>query len=231
MIYIYSHVSFPPEDDFPSDEKRYEWQMAIRANYLLLGDRNHKLTVDWAVAPRQIIATNLTWINRGELIAGSFMCAVTGASVPATDVDIYFKCKQDAIDFCKVNPHLAANTSLSDIAINVVDGSTALNLIYGVHYDSPEDLISGFDIRAASIALDPNTNKVYAVRGSFGDCHGSRIIYNPIPHNTTIARLVKYVQKGFGIDPYQRLFLSEFLKSDQYNTELELTTGYRAVQK
>lgn len=230
MISILSDL-YSSDDDFESDEKRFAWQMEMRANYILLKDKNANVTVYSVKHNRKVLSTDLKWPNTGELIAGSFLCnLVQGANVPHNDVDIYFKSKEDAVRFCALNPQLKTMYQ-SDIAVQMADGNQVLNLIYGVAYSSPDDLISHFDIRACSIAHDPHTNTTYFVKGATGDCAGGFIVYNPVPHNTTVARLVKYVQKGFNLDPYQRLFLVELLKGDQYNPDLEITTGYRAVQK
>lgn len=227
-------VHNPLEDSFESDEKRYEWQMSVRANYLLLGDKSVNVPVDIIKMPKPVVKTNIKWLNRGELIAGSFMCtAVQGSSIgkPA-DIDIYFKSKNDAAEFIKLNNlGIVDQNDVYFSAFKVGALMAELNLIFGVHYEDPVDLVSHFDIRACSIALDPSTNIVYAVAGAATDCAIKRVVYNPVPHNTTIARLVKYVKKGFDIDPYQRLFLAELIKSDQYNSDLEITTGYRAITK
>jgi hypothetical protein len=225
-----ARMNTPFEDKFESDEKRYEWQMAVRANYLLLGDTNVKLPIEVHKNPMPIIDTPLRWINRGELVAGSFMCNYTAnAEIPNKDIDIYFKCKADVETFMGANR--VWSMTHNDIANIVLYGGVMYNLIHGVHYDDPEDLISHFDIRACSIALDPCTNTVYNVEGALSDCARKRIIFNPVPHNTTIARLVKYAQKGFDIDPYQRLFFAELIRSEKYNYDLEISTGYRAVVK
>jgi hypothetical protein len=229
------HVRSPLYDDFESDEKRYEWQMAIRANYLLLGDTKVNVPVDIRGLPKPLLETNIKWLNREELIAGSFMSfAVQGTTLTeVNDVDIYFKSKDDALQFLQQNSNMV-KSSENEVLIDAylwTGKRLNFNLIFGVHYDDPADLIVHFDIRACSIAYDPSENVTYEVPGALADCCIPRVVYNPVPHNTTIARLIKYVQRGFDIDPYQRLFLAELIKSDQYNGDLELTTGYRAVPK
>jgi hypothetical protein len=160
------------------------------------------------------------------------MCkCVRGANVQSNDIDIYFQSKEDAIAFAKLNfPNL--QTGSDKVGLRVyTDSGGSFNLIHGIAYRKPEELITRFDFRAISIALDPTSNTVYAVRGALFDVSRKRLVYNPLPNSATIARLVKYVNKGFSIDPYQRLFLAELLRSDTYNADLELRTGYRADTK
>lgn len=228
----------PSADDFETDEKRYEWQMSLRSNYLLLGDdKNFQIPIDVITSPYKIVHSNVIWLNRGELIAGSFMCNVAaGADVQHTDIDIYFKSKADADQFVQINrvhvfPHQFTHQYASTIASKGAFDNQYFNLIYGVEYSDAKDLITRFDIRACSIAYDPQFNMVYAVRGALFDAVQKRIVFNPIPHNTTVARVVKYAQKGFDMEAYQRLFFAELIRSDMYNPDLELSTGYRAVQK
>jgi hypothetical protein len=223
----------PYEDGFENDEKRYEWQMNVRANYLILGDKNQHVPIDIVGAPGRVVTSDLIWLHRNELIAGSFMSNIQSvAPMENKDIDIYFKCEKDAEDFRLLNkihkPHIMYKSS---IAMQLVRGGTVLNLIYGVAYDNANDLISHFDIRACSIAYDPQHNLVHAVRGAIYDAANKRIVFNPVPHNTTVARIMKYAQRGFDMDAYQRLFFTELIKSDMYNTDLELSTGYRAVHK
>jgi hypothetical protein len=233
MILIKSAVSREAMGDgHENDEKRYDWQMSVRANYLLLGDSVVNVPVDELKLDEQIIATKLKWIDHGELIAGSFMCQVVHDSqIDYNDIDIYFKSKEDMMKFAKVNKLVVTRFYQNSACVGVLATGSLLNLIFGVAYDNPADLISHFDIRACSIALDPNANTLYSVRGAFADCLIKRIVYNPVPHNTTIARLIKYTQKNLMIDAYQRVFLAELIKDSRYNPELEITTGYRAVQK
>jgi hypothetical protein len=220
------------KDDFGSnDEARYNWQMDRRASSILIGDDDDVMKVRVYKHSTSVLQTDFNWIQSGELIAGSFMSGIVhNTSITHGDVDIYFKSKTDADLFCTANPKLKQMYK-GDVAAQLADNNTVINLIFGVSFDSPEELISRFDIRACSIALDPNTNTTYALKGAAGDCAMKRIVFNPNPHNTTVARLVKYVEKGFVIDAYQRLFFAELLKGTQYRPDLELTTGYRAVVK
>ena len=229
-----SHLGLLRKDEVASDEERYNWQMSVRANYLLLEDDKAKLKVDISTPPHPLLDTTLRWINRGETIAGSFMCGVVPySSVPHADIDIYFKCKEDVNDFMRSNRNMHTRhvNEVLTYTYAVEDKKYEFNLIHGIPYNDPEDLISRFDIRACSIALNPCTNTLYSVSGSFSDIVAKRITYNPIPRGTTIARLIKYIQKGFIIDAHQRLFLSELIRSNQYNPEIELMTGYKDAKE
>ena len=99
-----------------------------------------------------------------------------------------------------------------------------INLIYGVHYTSAGYLISRFDIRACSMAIDPNQKQLYVVRGAVEDATMKRLNFNPIPRATTIKRFTKYIKRGFEADKYQNLFFVELLRSPIYSPELEILT-------
>jgi hypothetical protein len=233
MIKLNTHANPNLYRDNLSDEKRYEWQMSVRANYLILGDKEVNVPVDVISSPLKVLETNLVWLHRGELIAGSFMSNLqTISKMENTDIDIYFKNIVDVNDFLYANPiqrlHVMNETK---VAMQVHYDNQILNLIHGVAFDDAKDLITHFDIRACSIAYDPQWNLIHVVRGALHDAAGKCIVFNPVPHNTTVARVVKYAKRGFDMDPYQRLFFSELIKSDMYNPDLELSTGYRAIQK
>lgn len=100
-----------------------------------------------------------------------------------------------------------------------------VNLIYGIEYASPEDLISSFDIRACSMAIDPATKILYVVSGSLEDLFNKTLVFNPVPRSASVARLIKYVGKGLEPSPYQRLFFAELIKSGIYSADIELKTG------
>lgn len=222
------------EDRFESnDEKRYEWQMSVRANYLLLGDKNVNVPVTARSAPFSMIQSKILWPHRGELIAGSFMSNIAyGADIKNKDIDVYFKNEAEAVNFMNMNSisnhHIIAK---GQVAVQVWCENQIFNLIHGIAYDDAKDLITHFDIRACSVAYDPQYNMVWNVDGSLYDAVQKRIVFNPVPHNTTIARVLKYAQRGFDMDPYQRLFFAELIRSDMYNTDLEISTGYRAIWK
>jgi hypothetical protein len=222
----------PAHDGF-EDEKRYEWQMDIRANYLILGDKNVEVPIETITNLGKILDTNLIWLHRGELIAGSFMSNLAhNADIKYNDIDIYFHSANDANEFLLANKISNASVMFrGPIAIQVMFGKQILNLIWGVAFNDAKDLISHFDIRACSVAYDPQWNLVHTVKGALWDAANKFIVFNPVPHHTTVARVIKYVQRNFNMDAYQRLFFAELIRSDMYNTDLELSTGYRPVQK
>ena len=232
MIKVQKYITVKSKE-LLEGEKLFEEQMNVRANYLLLGDdRLPNPPLNSAnVKTTPIISTTLKWINRGEIIAGSWVSSeVFNSKFGAADVDIYFKSRNDVEDFLKLN-RLVGKLSMNKIAATVDTPGFSLNLIFGVHYEDVGDLIYRFDFRACSTALDPNSSTIYWVDGAVDDALQRRIVYNPLPHNTSIARLVKYVNKGFTIDAHQRVFLLDLIKTGTVNPDVELTSGYRAVKK
>lgn len=208
-------------------ESYFKWQMEVRANYLLLDDHNIDVPVNSLRVTSNIVRSNLKWLNNGELIAGSYTSSLMSESrMPANDYDIFFKSKADALEFRKMNFPQSIPIYANDLACTVQRGWDLFNLIHGVPYKDPADLISKFDIRACSTALDVNTYFFHYVEGADHDCAEKHIVYNPTPRNTSIGRLVKYIQKGFKIDAHQRLFLADLIRSNQYDPNLELITGY-----
>jgi hypothetical protein len=212
-------------------EDLYKYQCEHLANAILLKDYDPKLTVnEWAVRSR----TKLQWLCKQELIAGSFLASEIAKSVRGTgfeteDIDIYFKSKEHAQEFCTLNNFSQADfKSLPEdrICIRFNDGKLKFNLIWGVEYDSPEHLVSRFDIRACAMALSPYLNKMWAVNGALHDAYEKSIVFNPVPRATSVQRLVKYTEKGFKIEKYQRLFFAELIRSEIYSKDVELTTGY-----
>ena len=169
---------------------------------------------------------------KGALISGSFVMyhvakLLCGSNLEYDDIDIYFKSKADAEMF--------ANTNIKDSTFGGFQfsnpmcayghtGKEKINLIYGVEYDSPAHLISRFDIRACSMAIDPNSNTLYAVRGAARDATTKDIVFNPVPRGVTVRRLAKYFKKGFEIKKHQSLFFVELVRSPIYSPELELMT-------
>lgn len=214
------------------DKAIFDDQMAIRSNFLILNDNNIDPTtkVDEKQISHPVLRSELKWINRGELLAGSFVAGplIGNNDFEANDIDIYFKSHKDAIDFAAINKVYTFDTN-SKVALRARIRDHGFNLIYGITYDNAADLIYRFDIRACSMAFDPNLNKLYWVHGAVEDAMRKRIVYNPCPHNTSLARLIKYTKKGFFIDPHQRLFLIELIKSNAIDPNLELISGYRAV--
>lgn len=186
--------------------------------------------VEWDVDAK----AKVRWINKGELLAGSFIAndivkSIFQSGFPVGDLDIYFKTRADAVEFCAINNMHEANFTAIDeerMCIRFTRSSLKFNLIWGVEYLSPKDLVSKFDIRASSMAYDPTASKLWTVNGAIHDASMKEIVFNPVPRATSIQRLVKYVEKGFTIGKYQRLFFSELIRSDIYSRDVELTTGY-----
>lgn len=211
------------------DEDLYKLQTSHLSNALLIDDYDPMLDVDTYSITFQ---DKLKWPNKGELISGSFIAramteAVYGAcNFHAEDVDIYFHTKEDAKEFVELNGMWGFDFDNPVCAYGNGNGDgIAYNLIWGIEYRDPANLVSRFDIRACAIAVDPNTMLVHAVRGAVDDASCNKIVFNPVPRGVSIRRLVKYVEKGFQIDPHQRLFFSELVRSNLYSTELELITG------
>jgi hypothetical protein len=205
----------------------FDEQISKFTSYLLLKDSD---CVEVYSLNATMSTDNLYWPNKGELISGSFVAAsikklIHSDTFPVNDIDIYFKSKEDAVEFTHINNMSAIHTAHC-MCISIMHNSCKLNLIWGVEYSSPKNLISRFDIRACSVAYDPNYKQLYIVKGAIHDIYRRMIIFNPTPRTVTICRLAKYLSKGFVCEKYQRLFFSELVRSDLYNPELELTTGY-----
>lgn len=206
-------------------EELFKEQLNHLSSALLVNDYNPNVTVDcYDLAFR----TNIKFINKGELLSGSFVSrSLTRAffkqnHVDAEDIDIYFKSKEDAKEFAQLNMmYMSFDGPMCAYGHH---NNMKFNLIYGVEYDSPAHLISKFDIRACSMAIDVSAMKAYMVRGSLSDCSVKQIFFNPVPRGVSVRRLLKYTQKGFEIDKYQRLFFVELARSDLYSPELELVT-------
>lgn len=209
-------------------EELFRWQCDILANYLLLKDKRPILETSTYQAG---INDKLKWLGKGELVAGSYaascICALLHISLlKADDIDIYFKSKKDAMEFNNINGLYNRDGWESDVCtVSKMDG-IVFNLIYGVDYDSPQELISSFDIRAISIAIDPSNSEVHVVNGAIQDLADRTMVFNPTPKHTSIKRIVKYTQKEFTMEPHQRLFFAELIRSDIYSPEVELITGY-----
>ena len=210
-----------------TDEAYYKWQIDQLSNSILLND--HKANIETiSRTTRQPARTVYKWPNNGELVAGSFVAhTFLNRDIEYGDIDIYFKTPEDASRFAALNNMFIGIVERDHVATTVVLDKTIINLIWGVKYSSAEDLVTSFDIRASSIAFDPNTSLVTAVKGAHEDAQNKVIIFNPVPKHTTVNRVVKYTKKGFTIDKYQRLFFAELIRSEKYNPTLELTTGYR----
>ena len=212
-----------------TDEELFREQTGHLSSALLVADYDPAVTVD---KYNLIVNSSLLWPNRGELISGSFMsrtllrAAYGNTNLVAEDVDIYFKCKDDAVEFLRLNNMFSFDLE-SDVCGYGSANGIKYNLIWGIEYTSPENLVGRFDIRACAIAFCPNTQTVWAVRGAIDDANAQKIVFNPVPRGVSVRRLVKYVEKGFQIDPHQRLFFAELIRSDLYSSTLELITGYK----
>lgn len=225
-IISYNMIIPSPEES----ELYYKRQIDHLSNALLIDDYNPDINVE---TYQFNFATKYKWINKGELISGSYAALTLSAAVnsgitygfKADDVDIYFKSMEDAKEFSVLNNFGYADFT-HPMCAYAINGGMKFNFIFGIKYDSPQHLISKFDIRACSMAIDPNSNMSYAVTGALYDALYRDIVYNPVPRAVSIRRLVKYIEKGFKIDKNQRLFFAELVRSDLYSPELEAITAY-----
>lgn len=168
---------------------------------------------------------------KGALISGSFVMALIDHCQAAAhdelikfdDCDIYFQSKDDAKQFIRENNFTHFNVDSPMCAYGYFNG-LKFNLIYGVPYNTPSDLISRFDIRACSVAVSPDTMRLHVVDGAIRDIGGRQLVFNAVPRGCSLRRYAKYIKKGFAVDPYQNLFFTELLKTDIYKPELELLT-------
>lgn len=204
----------------------YESQLSHLGSAMLIQDYDANVEIDTA----QITATTPYKFPKGALISGSFVMHYVSKNVghidhKFDDIDIYFKSKADAQLFLNLNGANGFGFDFNNpmCAYGHIDGNK-FNLIYGVDYTSPGHLISRFDIRACSMAIDPNTNMLYVVKGAIEDATQRTLTFNSVPRGVTVRRLTKYVKKGFEIDGYQSLFFVELLGSTIYSAELELMT-------
>jgi hypothetical protein len=173
----------------------------------------------------------LTFIGRGEVIAGSTMCRLINTDIEAKDVDVYFHNEEDVLTFIEVNKSELEKYSKAHGCGYAYFKRKGLkyNLIWGIPYENAEDLISGFDIRACAIAYEPLGQKMgrfMAIEGALADCISKRIVYQTTARAISINRLLKYIKKGFNIDKYQRCILAELIKSGHHSPEIEINTGY-----
>ena len=213
------------------EEVMYKYQTNHLASALLIQDYDPAITI--TSHPTNGVKTKFQWINRGEIVSGSFATISALQAVglatrfEAKDLDIYFHSKDDVKDWCKLNGVGTYGIDQSQICYYVQHCNIDFNLIYGIPYTDAAQLISKFDIRACSVAYDPNTTLFHSVDGALYDAMSMKIVFNPVPRGVSVNRLTKYIQKGFTIDKYQRLFFAELVRTDIYSKELELTTGYK----
>lgn len=215
------------------EEAMYKEQTSALASALLVGDVAPPMDID----TYPLNATYNLKFPQGALICGSFATRIVSDVVSSTlaplivdDIDIYFKSRSDAEDFIKLNDGLL-NIDVEGFKTNNMcvyglfsPGKEKINLIYGVEYTDVHDLLSRFDIRACSCALDPNKNTIHTVRGAVRDIRRREMVFNPVPRAVSLRRYSKYVAKGFTASPYQNLFFAELLRSPIYSQELELLT-------
>lgn len=205
----------------------YDYQINHLANALLVEDYDANVVID--SCPIQL--KTAFKFPKDSLISGSFVMhhvtkQLCGIDHKYDDIDIYFKTKEDAQEFLKLNMisgHYSFNFENPMCAYGHV-GPNKLNLIYGVEYKDVGNLIGRFDIRACSMAIDPNTNMLHVVEGSLEDASRRIITFNPVPRGVSVRRFTKYIQKGFTPDKHQNVFFVELLRSDIYSQELELMT-------
>lgn len=211
----------------------YDFQVEHLANAILIDDYNANIAVDKCSA---FFKTPFIF-PEGTLLSGSFIMSHVAShftngssSLKYDDIDLYFKSKADAQLFLSMNNLDPAHGFYGGFKFSGpmcaygIIGKLKVNLIYGVEYKDAGDLISRFDIRACSMALDLNANTLYFVRGSIEDATQCHLTFNPVPRGVSVRRFTKYIHKGFEADKYQNLFFVELLRSDIYSPELELMT-------
>jgi hypothetical protein len=209
------------------NEPLFKYQMNHLTSALLIDDYNPQVEIDSCSFGTKPCLK----FPDGALISGSFIMSLVAQQLNGTlltwdDIDIYFKTQADAEFFVKMNQKdLSTFDFKSPICAYGFYGSDKVNLIYGVQYDSPAHLISRFDIRACSMAVDPNKEVLYVVRGAPDDASRKILAFNPVPRGVSVRRLIKYTKKGFEMDTHQGVFFAELIKSDIYSAELELSTN------
>lgn len=209
-----------------NEEDTFKQQTNDIAESILL---NAPIKVDFNILDSVRSEPNIKWMM-DELVAGSSVSQLFNSAIYSDDVDVYFKSINDAILFAKLNKvDQQVQWNLAKDQLNICAWVTLnnrkYNLIWGIKYNDAKDLISRFDIRACAMAYDPYWNKITMVRGSLQDAIEQRIVWQPTAEHISIHRLIKYHEKGFTIDAYQRVMFAELLKT-KYNTDLELSTGY-----
>ncbi len=210
-----------------SGKELYDAQISHLGSAMLVDDYDANV---------EVLTTKLNAISafnfpKDSLISGSFVMhhvskQIGNVSHQFDDIDVYFKNKADAQQFLNLNGGNGA--SFSDFSNPMCSygylGGDKFNLIYGVEYNSPAHLISRFDIRACSMAMDMNSMELHVVKGAIEDATQMKVTFNPVPRGVTVRRLAKYLKKGFSIEQHQSVFFVELLRSDIYSAELELMT-------
>ncbi len=233
--YLFQSVKVPHIVEYyvaKNEEAMYKEQTSALASALLIGDITQSMDID----TYPLNATYNLKFPQGALICGSFAAriisdAMFSPPLVVGDIDIYFKSRSDAEDFIKLNDTLVSvdvegfKTNNMCVYGLFSPGKEKINLIYGVEYTDVNDLLSRFDIRACSCALDPNKNTIHTVRGAVRDIRRREMVFNPVPRAVSLRRYAKYVAKGFTASPHQNLFFAELLRSPIYSQELELMTN------
>jgi len=172
--------------------------------------------------------------KKGEIIAGSAVSS-TWSNLSPSDMDVYFNTYDQIVEFVRANE----GRNLLDTEIQALNKSKNVHISFGrtvinaILYDfkSEIDIISKFDIRASSMAFNPQTSKLFTINSAIEDAMARRIVFNPFPNRTSLCRLLKYIQKGYEIDRYQMAVFTELIKNPTiHNATVELTTGqYGAI--
>ena len=212
------------------EKSLYDWQINHLASALLIDDYNPQVVVTkTAFSGESNFVFNVDCLISGSFIMNTVMRMYGYSHIQYDDIDIYFKSKESARQFVLDNHgelwngYVGFNFDNPMCAYGNISGNK-INVIYGVQFDSPESLISKFDIRACSMAINPNTKELFIVEGALNDCITLSTVFNPVPRGVSMRRLIKYIQKGFNIEPYQNVFFVELLKTHIYSSELELIT-------
>lgn len=203
----------------------FDEQIGHLGSAILVNDYNPNVIVD---------TCKLNGLSRfkypaGALISGSYVMflvanSVGHVSLKYDDCDIYFQSKADAQQFIADNGMSGVHMTDSPVCAYGYHEGQKFNLIYGVEYDNVNNLITRFDIRACSMAIDPNTMELHVVRGSIEDATRKQLVFNSVPRGCSMRRYAKYISKGFHAESHQNLFFAELLKTDIYKPELELLT-------
>jgi hypothetical protein len=212
-------------DKLKSGKDLYDYQIGHLASALIIDDYNPAVELDTSV----MSAKTDFLFPKDALLSGSFVMHhvakhIGHIDLPYDDIDIYFKTKEDAQAFIAVNGIPAYFNFDGPMCAYGTVGEHKMNLIYGVEYNSPGHLISRFDIRACSMAIDPTSNTLFVVKGAIEDATRKQITFNPVPRGVSVRRLTKYIKKGFEIEGYQSLYFVELVRTHLYSAELELMT-------
>lgn len=206
-------------------QELFDEQIGHLGSALLVEDYDANVVIDTC----QLNGASRFKFPQGALLSGSYVMHVVANQVGHVDLkyddcDIYFKSKDDAKQFVTDNKMDGIHVGDSPVCAYGYYGGQKFNLIYGVEYTSVANLIGRFDIRACSMAIDPNTMELHVVRGSIEDATRKQLVFNAVPRGCSMRRYAKYITKGFHADSHQNLFFVELLKTEIYKPELELLT-------